>query len=135
MSGTIELRIPVAPEAIGPLLEGDGPFERVQLVDRGDGTHDLVFTRAERSEPDELESLMAAGHTIETDIVGCARCHGEGHDGLRFRPLTHPLELDAEAPLTHWAPCPANGEPILLRVTSSEPPQRGGVAGGGSPDQ
>jgi hypothetical protein len=52
------------------------------------------------------------------DIVGCARCHGDGHKGLKFRKLTHPVEVLNGAEWvpgpTHWATCPTNGEPILL---------------------
>lgn len=54
------------------------------------------------------------------DLVGCARCHGDGHPNLTFQPLTFPIEMDSgEAPMTHWAPCPTNGEPITLRSTPS----------------
>lgn len=49
------------------------------------------------------------------DLQGCARCDGAGHPGLTFTPLTYPFELEEEMPFTHWAPCPTNGEPILMR--------------------
>lgn len=52
---------------------------------------------------------------VTVDLPGCARCHGDGHDGLLFSPLTHPV-VDGEGTWTHWAPCPTNGEPILLQV-------------------
>lgn len=52
--------------------------------------------------------------SVTFDLNGCARCDGEGHPGLTFEPLTYPLEI-GDAVLTHWAPCPTNGEPILLR--------------------
>jgi len=61
--------------------------------------------------PDRPEPIMI-------DLVGCARCDGEGHPGLTFRPLTFPLEQEGAEPLTHWASCPTNGEPILLKTTS-----------------
>ena len=61
------------------------------------------------SEPNAIERL----HTI--DLVGCARCRGEGHARLTFRPLTHPVECE-NGERTHWAPCPTNGEPILMRI-------------------
>lgn len=48
------------------------------------------------------------------DVVGCARCHGDGHAGLKFMPLTYPYIEDGGTEMTHWAPCPTNGEPILL---------------------
>lgn len=49
------------------------------------------------------------------DIQGCARCDGEGHLGLTFHRLRHPVELQGCA-LTHWATCPTTGEPIMLLV-------------------
>ena len=55
---------------------------------------------------------------VEVSINGCARCHGEGHVGLIFQPLTHPVEfpgVDIQA-LTHWCLCPTTREPILLRI-------------------
>jgi hypothetical protein len=51
------------------------------------------------------------------DIVGCARCHGDGHTELVFRRLAHPVE-SSEVPLTHWATCPTTGEPILLAIVA-----------------
>ena len=48
-------------------------------------------------------------------IVGCARCHGDGHEDVFWMPLTHPLEAGGVR-FTHWAPCPTNGEPILMRT-------------------
>lgn len=52
------------------------------------------------------------------DIVGCARCGGEGHKGLLFKPLTNPIIVytgirHGHVTATQWAPCPTNGEPIL----------------------
>lgn len=53
------------------------------------------------------------------DIIGCARCHGDGHKGLEFRELTHPMDLTDISPragvATEWATC-TNGEPILFFV-------------------
>lgn len=54
--------------------------------------------------------------SITVDLNGCARCHGDGHAGLTFHELTRPLIIGNEQPLTHWALCPTNGEPILMRV-------------------
>jgi hypothetical protein len=55
---------------------------------------------------------------IVQTITGCARCHGEGHEELRFRKLrySHPGG-DHPVQWTHWAICPATGEPILFRKT------------------
>lgn len=46
------------------------------------------------------------------DVIGCARCLGT-HIALKFKALTHPSEIGAGR-LTHWAICPASGEPISL---------------------
>lgn len=51
------------------------------------------------------------------NITGCARCHGDGHKGLVFERLLHPVEVDP--PLTHWATCPTTGEPILMAIVES----------------
>jgi hypothetical protein len=58
------------------------------------------------------------------DLVGCARCRGEGHPRIVFMPLEFPIEIpDSIRVFTHWAPCPANGEPILF--TTVETPEKG----------
>lgn len=66
--------------------------------------------------------------SVIKSIVGCARCHGDGHDDLLFNPFTYPVKagrverpdksivIDLEA--THWALCPTNGEPILMAFTT-----------------
>lgn len=51
---------------------------------------------------------------ITLDLVGCARCHSDGHLQLVFRALTYPVVEEDGTELTHWAPCPNNGEPILM---------------------
>lgn len=62
--------------------------------------------------------------------VGCARCEGDGHDDLTFRRLTHPVVVQGppvcgEVELTHWCPCPTNGEPILMAVLERQETQVG----------
>lgn len=53
--------------------------------------------------------------TITVDVASCARC-GQDHASVVFRPLTFPIEMDSGEPdLTHWAACPNNGQPILMR--------------------
>lgn len=52
--------------------------------------------------------------TFTTDLVGCARCGADGHRDLTFTKLGFPVDLGSII-LTHWAVCPANGEPILMR--------------------
>lgn len=58
-------------------------------------------------------------------IEDCARCGGT-HDGVEFQALGRPIEVGATPTLvravnpiptlTHWAPCPTTGEPILMAV-------------------
>jgi hypothetical protein len=57
---------------------------------------------------------------ITMSIRGCARCHGDGHADLTFEPFTHPFEAPDGWTATHWAPCPTNGEPILMAIISDE---------------
>lgn len=52
---------------------------------------------------------------ITESIVGCARCHGEGHKDLVFTRFSYPLTSSKGALIaTHWASCPTNGEPVML---------------------
>lgn len=54
---------------------------------------------------------------IEVDLRGCARCGtDEGHPGLRFHPLTFPLEEQGILVASHWAMCPTLQEPIMMAV-------------------
>ncbi len=73
-------------------------------------------------------TIMPDGSYI-TSIIGCARCRGDGHDNLRFLPFTFAVENDDDSPaFTHYCPCPANGEPILLRVFDAPEVEREQVA-------
>ena len=60
---------------------------------------------------------------VTLDLNGCARCHGEGHKAITFEPLVYPVELGGEESFTHWALCPVNGEPILLRYVDVPEPR------------
>lgn len=57
---------------------------------------------------------LKAQDTHETAVVGCARC-GKDHVGVLFMKLDRPMKGS-----THWAPCPTNGQPILLRFEESQ---------------
>lgn len=48
-------------------------------------------------------------------LHGCARCGGE-HEGVVYMPLERPARLSDEVVVSHWAPCPTNGEPILMLI-------------------
>lgn len=60
---------------------------------------------------------MTEPSAFVSTIVGCARCHGDGHEDVLWQPLAHPVEDADGSEWTHWASCPANGEPILMQVT------------------
>jgi hypothetical protein len=61
------------------------------------------------------EAEMLATSFVSS-IRGCARCDGDGHEDVTWLPLTHPIE-DSDGVWTHWAPCPTNGQPILMQRT------------------
>ncbi len=68
----------------------------------------------------EVDERVEADGSITVDLTGCARCHSDGHTALRFEALEHPVEMeDGEPNMTHWAPCPTNGQPILLTTLSA----------------
>jgi len=46
------------------------------------------------------------------NIQNCARCGGD-HEGLEFTPFHCVGGIPA---YSHFAPCPANGQPILMKV-------------------
>jgi hypothetical protein len=68
-----------------------------------------------------LERASAARDSVErmltiSNIKYCARCGGD-HDKLEARPLAQPF-APSEAvgtTWTHWATCPTNGDPIMVR--------------------
>ncbi len=60
------------------------------------------------------DNSVVEGQSLDDDItidhlVSCERC-GQDHDGVVFKKLDHPVR-----DLTHWATCPTNGQPILMR--------------------
>ena len=59
--------------------------------------------------PKQVRALQH-GTAVVTNVQTCARC-GDNHDLVRFSQLTNPC-----GGLTHWAPCPTNGEPIMLAI-------------------
>jgi hypothetical protein len=64
----------------------------------------------------EVEVLQAEpGESVTTNILCCSRC-GKFHEQLRFTRFSMPGPL-----YTHWAPCPENGEPVLMRIIHDPP--------------
>jgi hypothetical protein len=53
-----------------------------------------------------------------TDLQHCARC-GNDHTGIEWLKLTVPIEDDDGTVWAYWAPCPTNGEPILMKVSET----------------
>lgn len=54
---------------------------------------------------------------VTVALVACPRCGGD-HEQLELQPLDRPADLGGMLglrPLTHWAPCPTNGQPVLVR--------------------
>lgn len=63
---------------------------------------------------------------MRSTVVNCARC-GRTHEQVEWRRLERPIvDADEERTTwTHWAPCPTNGDPILMREEPPpEPPTR-----------
>lgn len=60
--------------------------------------------------------LEVVGEPKVMSIVGCARCDGDGHADVEFLPLDYPIPLPDGREAGWWAPCPTNGQPILLAV-------------------
>jgi hypothetical protein len=50
---------------------------------------------------------------VTIDVEGCARCHGDGHPGLTFQRMEHPVVLEGHV-YPYFALCPTRGEPILM---------------------
>lgn len=66
----------------------------------------------EQAQPDEPLTIAR--------VTGCARCGGS-HEDVIARRMVRPF-APAEAgglTWTHWAPCPTNGDPILIMVTDT----------------
>lgn len=54
---------------------------------------------------------------ITVDVKCCARC-GKDHEKVVFKKLTQPGPRHS-----HWAPCPTNQEPIMMRVVEMDTAQ------------
>ena len=54
---------------------------------------------------------------VTVDVKDCARC-GKDHKQLVFTSLTRPGPRH-----NFWSPCPTNGEPIMMVVTTDAEPE------------
>ncbi len=72
------------------------------------------YKRALRLQGEDVKYVGYAFDLMYTlSIKRCARCH-KNHNSLNFTMLTFSFEDDLG--YTHWAKCPTNGEPILMKV-------------------
>lgn len=63
---------------------------------------------------------MTTPTPVTSDVKSCARCGGD-HLQLEFRHLIRPIApVEMHTSWTLWAPCPINGEPILLATYGGE---------------
>jgi hypothetical protein len=60
---------------------------------------------------------------VRIDIIRCARCSGD-HPQLMTAKLTRPFAPPEANGIewTHWAPCPSNGEPIMVFIPNESAP-------------
>lgn len=63
---------------------------------------------------------------IVPELRNCARCGGT-HRNIHFKELTHYFVENDGTVWTHYAPCPSNSEPILLRTDVKEEEDEPGV--------
>ncbi|MBF6618819.1 MAG: hypothetical protein ITG02_01130 [Patulibacter sp.] len=56
-------------------------------------------------------------------LLSCARCGGD-HADVEWQPLERPVLEDGKTVATHWAPCPTNGQPILMIQVEREDSDR-----------
>ena len=57
-----------------------------------------------------------------SDIKKCARC-GLGHDDIEWIKFERPVDMGREGICEFWAPCPTNGDPILMAVITEPVPE------------
>jgi hypothetical protein len=55
--------------------------------------------------------------TLPAYLRNCARCKGDHKERIEWKQLTYPMNE-----YTHWAMCPTNGEPILMRIVEIPDP-------------
>jgi hypothetical protein len=61
-----------------------------------------------------------------SNVIGCARC-GHEHNRLVFEQFIEPVVEGDGTTWTHWARCPTNGQPILLRTDEGNVKYRKGI--------
>ena len=92
----------------GDAVNPNGGFAAVVLTLQ---PHNVVERVSMRLDQDGKIADPASPHTVVVNgIVGCARC-GHTHDGVVFKELRMKMRN-----MTHWAPCPTNGDPIMMQI-------------------
>lgn len=66
------------------------------------------------SEQEQPVKIKHHDHVIIALFEGCVRC-GEEHVDIDFQRLMPPMDVGGVM-FTHWALCPTNQTPILLKV-------------------
>ena len=69
---------------------------------------------SEANRPYCEEHFPESRATADGTLAECPRC-GQEHEGLIYKPFTRPTGL-----LHEWAPCPVNGEPILVTIQPAQ---------------
>lgn len=90
-----------------------GEFQKRQFTGDARFCGFVVARRQENTRDDAL---------VFQNVRGCARCGGN-HEALPFWRMTNPV-AGGGVPLTHFAHCPNNGEPILLFFTENKEAER-----------
>lgn len=92
--------------ALPPVAPGHGLNHRFRIpqVPRNRYNHAMPS----KSKPPQWPSFLQPSGDVFTSVQNCARC-GETHIGLTFKKLRRPVNKS-----THWCPCPATHEPILM---------------------
>lgn len=57
------------------------------------------------------DTQLASDQMIVAELSNCSRCN-ESHKNITFSLMSNPVD-----DFIYWAPCPANGHPILMKYT------------------
>jgi hypothetical protein len=114
---------PAAKQQAQHTVTGDGHPGDPAAKEQAQSSRPVPSIDEDTAAPQTAAPVMAdpSAHSQIIDLNGCARCHANAHPGLLFEPLTYPVEDGGgEDPFTHWAACPTNGQPILLRQDEAD---------------
>lgn len=91
-------------------LEWSGPYY-YKFERQGTGSVVLWFRTPESMHYDD--EYLHIGEPFTTDVLHhCARCSMD-HNDMHWLPLDHHIDDSDGTKWTHWALCPANGQPIF----------------------